>query len=63
MKKYLKRIIIGLVVYWGIMSVWLVWDFCKKDIINTNLIISSLVFTVQYTLLSILLNKINGSDE
>lgn len=63
MKKYLKKIIIGLVVYWGIMCVYLVWDFNKKDIINTNLIISSLVFTVVYTLVSILLNKINGSDE
>lgn len=60
MKKYLKKIIIGLVVYWGIMCVYLVWDFNKKDIINTNLIISSLVFTVVYTLVSILLNKING---
>lgn len=63
MKKYLKRIIIGLVVYWGIIAVWLVRDFCKKGVINTNLIISSFVFTVVYTLLSILLNKINGSDE
>lgn len=62
MKKYLKRIIIGLVVYWGIISVWLVRDFCKKGFINTNIIISSFVFTVVYTLLSILLNKINGSD-
>lgn len=62
MKKYLKRIIIGLVVYWVGMGVLLIWDFCKKGIINTNLIFSSLMFTVVYTLLSILLNKINGSD-